>query len=222
METIGKRIRIARFEAGLDQKELAGQIGVPKEYISYWESDKRSPTIEHISIMSDILFKTPNYFFGLEDAVESLKITNGKSVSLRLAGEVSCGNLTYATSEDGEYLTEDMPINFFSKYGKLSPEEICGNYFILIAKGDSMSPYIEDRDTLVCKRVSDVDNGKIGVVVSSNSDATVKIISKKPSEIRLVPINKKYDEVVITPKDEEYRIVAEVVYVIRKASTFII
>ena len=221
MDTMGKRIRIARFNANLDQKQLAGIIDVPKEYISYWESDKRPPTIEHIHVLAKTLKVSPNYLFGIEDSGNLFTESQGL-VSLRLAGEVSCGNLTYATSENGEYVVEEMPAAFFSKYGNLERKDIEESYFILHAKGDSMSPYIEDRDTLVCRRASDVESGKIGVVINPESEATVKIISKSKNEIRLIPINPRYNEFIITEKDGEFRIIAEVVYVLRRVRTFIL
>lgn len=221
MESLGKKIRMARFNADLDQKELANIIGVSKEYISYWENDKRIPAYEHIIALSKTLNKTPNYFLGFDDDATNIKETSD-TVSLRMAGEVSCGSLTYATSENGEYITEELPISFFSKYGNLSKRDISENYFILQAKGDSMSPYIEDRDQLICKRVQDVDSGKIGVVVSPDSEATVKIISKNKDKLTLIPINKRHEEQVYTYSDGDFRIIAEVIYVIRRVRTFII
>jgi repressor LexA len=219
MDAMGKRIRIARFNADLDQKRLAELIDVPKEYISYWESDKRTPTLEHIQALSKTLGVSLNYLFGMQES-DNETVSN-ESVNLRLAGEVSCGNLTYATSEDGEYLTEKMPISFFSKYGSLSKREIEDNYFLLKANGDSMTPYIENGDTLICKRAPDVDSGKIGIVVSPDSEATAKIVSKSSDEVRLIPINKRYEDIVLTSNDDEFRVIAEVIYVLRKVRTFI-
>jgi len=221
MDTMGKRIRIARFNANLDQKELAQLIDVPKEYISYWESDKRQPTIEHIHILAKTLKVTPNYLFGIEAGAAAQPESRGL-VFLRLAGDVSCGNLTYATSENGDYLYEEMPASFFSKHGNLSQKDIEDSYFILNAKGDSMSPYIEDRDTLVCKRAQDIESGKIGVVINAESEATVKIVSKAKNEIKLIPINPRHNEITITEKDGDFRVIAEVVYVVRRARTFIL
>jgi len=219
MDTLGKKIRLARFEANIDQKELARLLNVPKEYISYWESDKRTPGIEQISALCRVLNRAPNYFFGIEESESSKR--KDSSVSLRLAGEVSCGNLTYATSENGEYVTEDMPFSFFSKYGTIGIKEIEENYFVLKAKGDSMSPYIEEGDQLICKRVSDVDSGKIAVVINPDSEATVKIISKRKGELRLTPINPRHVEKIFTEADGELRVIAEVVYIIRRSRAFI-
>ncbi len=221
METIGKLIKIARFNTGLDQKQLAETINVPKEYISYWESNKRTPSLEHVEALAKTLNVTPNYFFGLEDSNATENGARG-TANLRMAGEVSCGNLTYATTENGEYVTEEIPVAILSKYGQLGKKELEDNYFILRANGDSMSPYIENGDTLICKRSQDIDSGKIGIIVSADSEATAKVISKAKGEVRLIPLNKKYNEIIITPQDEEYRVIAEVVYVMRKVRTFII
>ncbi len=221
MEAIGKRIKIARFNVDLGQKELAELINVPKEYISYWESNKRAPSLAHVEALAKTLNVTPNYLFGMEANEQSHFESKGVA-NLRVAGEVSCGNLTYATSEDGEYLTEEIPVGFFSKYGNLSKKNVEDNYFILKANGDSMSPYIETGDTLICKRAQDIDSGKIGIVVSADSEATAKVVSKRDGNVRLIPINKKYDDIVITPEDEEFNVIAQVVYVMRKVRTFIL
>lgn len=54
---IGERIREARTEKGLTLEELGKQVGVSHASVSRWESEERTPRIEHlfrISVLLDV------------------------------------------------------------------------------------------------------------------------------------------------------------------------
>lgn len=55
MESIGKRIRIARLSSGLTQSQLASKIGCNVNTVSRWEHDKFAPSSEDIIALSKIL-----------------------------------------------------------------------------------------------------------------------------------------------------------------------
>jgi ribosome-binding protein aMBF1 (putative translation factor) len=55
IKTLGDRIRVARLEKGLIQKELAKKLGIPTRHVIRWEQDKREPTQAQRKQLADIL-----------------------------------------------------------------------------------------------------------------------------------------------------------------------
>ena len=54
-ETVGERIRAARAEKKLTQKELAQQVGIPYQTLQFWENGKRNPKIDNLQRVADAL-----------------------------------------------------------------------------------------------------------------------------------------------------------------------
>ena len=68
-----------------------------------------------------------------------------------------------------------------------------GEYFGLKVKGDSMiEAGIADGDTVIIKKVSNVDNGQIAVVLIDDQEATLKRVRKKGNTIALEAANRNY------------------------------
>ena len=69
-----------------------------------------------------------------------------------------------------------------------------GEYFGLKVKGDSMiEAGINDGDTVIVKKTSNVDSGQIAVVLIDDQAATLKRVRKKGNTIALEAANKNYD-----------------------------
>ena len=68
-----------------------------------------------------------------------------------------------------------------------------GEHYGLKVKGDSMiEAGINDGDTVIVKKTSNVDSGQIAVVLIDDQEATLKRIRKKGNTIALEAANKKY------------------------------
>ena len=52
------RIRTLREASSMSQKELASAIGAPQSLVSYWEREKRTPSVINAQKLAD--------FFGVE------------------------------------------------------------------------------------------------------------------------------------------------------------
>ena len=65
--TFGKRLKTARKEKGLTQKELAALIHVKHNSISDWENDKNKPDIGTVELLCGILSITPSYIMGVKE-----------------------------------------------------------------------------------------------------------------------------------------------------------
>ena len=60
----GDKIRSARKDAGLTQRQLAGLIGASNTTISNWEKDLSRPDADMIQKLCVVLRLQPNYFYG--------------------------------------------------------------------------------------------------------------------------------------------------------------
>ena len=69
---IGERITAAREAKGMTMEELGKKVGVGRSAISRWESDKRTPRIEHLSRLSVLLDVDVNYLVHGRKAPESI------------------------------------------------------------------------------------------------------------------------------------------------------
>ena len=68
-----------------------------------------------------------------------------------------------------------------------------GDYFGLKVQGDSMiEAGINDGDTVIVKKASNVDSGQIAVVLIDDQEATLKRIRKKGNTIALEAANRNY------------------------------
>jgi transcriptional regulator with XRE-family HTH domain len=66
--TFGKRLKNARKEKGLTQKELAALIHVKHNSISDWENDKNKPDIATVELLCGVLAITPSYIMGVKES----------------------------------------------------------------------------------------------------------------------------------------------------------
>lgn len=62
------RIRELRLQAGLEQKELGGAVGVTQSQVSNWELGKRSPQAGKLPLIAQALGCTINDLFAAPEA----------------------------------------------------------------------------------------------------------------------------------------------------------
>jgi repressor LexA len=98
------------------------------------------------------------------------------------------------------------------------PSQATG-HFGLIAKGDSMAPYILDGDILIVKHGPVVASGKIAIVKVNGDDATCKRLIINDAGITLMPYNPTFQPMIFSPQDVEDKpviIIGEVVEIRRR------
>lgn len=67
--TFGQRLRLARKEKQLTQKELAAKINAKHNSISNWENDQNMPDPDTIQNLCWALDVQPNFFFSVDDTL---------------------------------------------------------------------------------------------------------------------------------------------------------
>lgn len=65
--TTGQRIKLARRNAGLTQKELGQKLGITYQTLAQWENDLRKPKFETLKRIADALGVPVGELLGLED-----------------------------------------------------------------------------------------------------------------------------------------------------------
>ena len=106
---------------------------------------------------------------------------NNKSSDVSVLGSIAAGTPIEAIQQevDRVALPEDLQNN--------------GEHYGLKVKGDSMiEAGIADGDTVIIKKVSNVDNGQIAVVLIDDQEATLKRVRKKGNTIALEAANRNY------------------------------
>ena len=106
---------------------------------------------------------------------------DNKSSDVSVLGSIAAGTPIEAIQQevDRVALPEDLQNN--------------GEHYGLKVKGDSMiEAGIADGDTVIIKKVSNVDNGQIAVVLIDDQEATLKRVRKKGNTIALEAANRNY------------------------------
>lgn len=137
---------------------------------------------------------------------KSAKNTNKTQKNMiPVLGIVPCGEPIEAIEEVIEWI-------------EVVPSQAKG-HFGLIAKGDSMSPYILDGDILIVKYTPEVNSGKIAIVKVNGDEATCKRLMINDAGITLMPYNPAYEPLSFTPQEVEEKpvmIIGEVVEIRRR------
>ena len=106
---------------------------------------------------------------------------NNKSSDISVLGSIAAGTPIEAIQQEVDRVTlpEDLEKN--------------GEHYGLKVKGDSMiEAGINDGDTVIVKRTSNVDSGEIAVALIDGQEATLKRIRKKGNTIALEAANRNY------------------------------
>lgn len=70
--SLGERLKIARKNKGLTQKQLADYIGSKHNSVSDWENQKSKPDPDTIELICGTLDITPNYLLGIQPKTQIL------------------------------------------------------------------------------------------------------------------------------------------------------
>lgn len=129
---------------------------------------------------------------------------NNDSDSIPLLGNVAAGNPIEAIENSTNFIT--VPKTFLKGGYK---------YFALTVKGDSMiEAGILEGDVIVCRSTKEARNGQI-VVAVIDGEATVKTFHQNKKGIELLPANSKYSPIVVDEEVADFKIVGNLVGLLR-------
>lgn len=179
--TFGQRLRTARKEKRLTQKELAAKINAAHNSISNWENDQNMPDPDTIQNLCWALDVQPNYFFSVDNPLPSNIMPMPEMRRIPLIGSIACGAPILAEEHIEDYV--DLPRHVRAD-------------FSLTCKGDSMiNARIFDGDIVYIRQQETVENGEIAAVLIG-TDATLKRVRLFDDHIVLEPENPMYKPLV--------------------------
>ena len=179
-----ENLRKARANSGLSQEQVARQIFKSQQAYAKYELGKSSPDPDTITALAKVLNVSTQFLLGEEPQLK-------QGVRIPVYGHVAAGIPINAIEDilDYEEITEN--------------EARKGEYFALQIKGQSMEPRIYDKDVVIVRRQSDVDNGDIAIVLVNGEEATCKKIKKTPEGVMLIPLNPNYETMFYSNKEIE-------------------
>ena len=196
-------IKFFRKKAGLSQSDLAQKMNVVQGTVSLWESGKRSPSLEDIIKLSEILSISPENLLksDISTTEENFREINIKSVpefteeafTVPVVASLRCGYNSSGHPIFDVLKKEELPPSYKKRYG--------ADIVLVKAVGDSMLPSIRPRDMLICKPGTGWSNGDIVVVNVDDSDTIKRIFHAKDGGIDLKPDNEKFKTMHFTPED---------------------
>ena len=171
------------------------------EGLSYWDIARETGlnnaqnVIHHLKQLEKLGYlrrdpSNPDSFELLKDPIEGV-------VYLPVFGFAHCGNRSEFFYENN--LKEKVAIST-SAFGISNPND----YFLVRAKGDSMSPSILETDLVVCEQRKDVANGSVAVLIH-NDQCKIKQIFKTTTGIILKSFNPTHPDIVVK-KDSDFEI----------------
>jgi repressor LexA len=180
--------------------KVSKDTGIDKSAFTHWKQRGLHPSAESLKKLSNYLGVTTSYLLG-EDEKENEESTN----KIPVLGIVPCGVPIEAIEDIVEYI-DVVPT-------------MAKEHFGLIAKGDSMYPFICNGDILIVKKTSCVASGKIAIVKVNGEEACCKKILINENGITLVSLNNSYDPKVYNASQVEQLpvyIIGEVVEIRRR------
>lgn len=199
--SFAERLKSARLNKGLTQKELAEKIGVTTTAITNYETGVRSPKESVMLKIFDALSVSPNELFKDNFSSEPTFTPYNPAYKAPVYERISAGL---------PLLANDSIVGY-----EMIDRKDDAEYFVLRVSGDSMNAArINDGDEIVVRRQSDVDDGDIAVVLVNGYDATVKRIKRAGNTVMLIPQSTNPEHTVqVYDKRTDIRILGKVVSV---------
>ena len=176
-QDMAKRIKELRLAHGLTLEQVANEVGVGKSTVRKWETGIiANMRRDKIASLAKALHTTPAYLMGWTDEPSSMTdaIPYHPNKRIPVLGRIAAGLPLYAEQNIESYMSIELPDD--------------GEYFALIARGDSMDALgIKDGYTLIVRRQNAVDDGDVAVVLVDGEDATVKRFYQSGNRITLMP-----------------------------------
>lgn len=198
-------IKNRRKELGLTLLDIANACGVSEATVSRWESgDIVNMKRSRIAQLANVLKISPSMLIHDDYDVQT-DLNPIIKPKVPVLGVVPCGEPIEAIEDIIEWI-------------EVVPSQANG-HFGLIAKGDSMAPFILDGDILIVKHSPVVSSGKIAIVKVNGDEATCKRLVINDAGLTLVPNNPMYQTLTFGPAeiaDKPVTVIGEVVEIRRR------
>jgi transcriptional regulator with XRE-family HTH domain len=176
ISVVGRRIRMARELKRMSQADLAAALGRTPTSISYWESGTRSPGLEDIVRLAEVL--------GVE-AADLLPSQPPRVLARARASQLAIGELAEIVDRVvARYEKKDLPI-FERPVAKASPSDMAG---LVLKVAGQVNPPIDMHAVMVSLKVTSTEellpDGLSGFVVFVSEDVPIVVVRGHDVEAR--------------------------------------
>ena len=186
-----ERLSQALSIKNITQTELCKKTGIPKSAMSQYIKGNFEPKQDRIYLIAKALNISEAWLMGYDVPIQREERAKKSAVKIPVLGLVRAGIPMDAVEHiiDYEEISEDMARQ--------------GEFFALQIKGDSMEPKISEGDVVIVRKLPDVENGEIAIVLVNGDEATIKKVQKFNGGINLIPSNSAYDVMTYTNEQIE-------------------
>lgn len=201
------RLKEARKNARLTQKEIASIIGVNQNTYSYWENGKTKVDNITLKKLAEVLNVSVDFLLGDEVPKYDAQIFTQlppENRKIPIIGSVRCG-------------PNGLAFQYLEGY-VLVGDEYHGDIVSFRCRGDSMKDLgITDGDIAIVRLQEEIETGELAVVVINGDEGTLKRVRKFEGGIILEAANQEYAPRVFTGDElSTVRIVGKVLEVRKK------
>lgn len=210
----GANIRALREKFGLTQDQLAEKLGVTRESVHRWETDKMTVRDRHVSRLIELFGVEPEDIksekYGLAAQLSGrVRLPDGAmpvvassaTVPLLTLGRVHAGAMT-----DEEEVAHRVEV----------PASVCENHpraFALEVEGDCMDRVIPEGSHVLVDPDREPGNGSIAVVETESYSAVMRRWYRGSSTLMLTAdSHAEQEDMVFGPEDGPVRVVGTVVW----------
>lgn len=189
---LSERIKELRNKRNMTQKEFAKAFDISIGAIAMWETGKRQPNYEMLKRIASYFNVSVDYLLGGErlEADAPPPPSRPGSKWIKVIGTISAGTPIEAIEDILDYEEID------------AETAKTGEFFALKIKGASMEPQLFENDVVIVRQQSDVESGRIAIVLINGEDATCKKVVKHETGISLIGLNTAvYEPHFYTPED---------------------
>lgn len=196
MANFASTIKHLRTERGITQEQLAAMLKVSRSTIGMYETGNREPDFETCEAIADIFNVDMDYLMGRSNVERKNPITPTEIIplgfspipeldTLPIVGRIACGTPILAEQNiDGSAC---VPARWRAN-------------FVLICKGDSMTPKIHDGDLVAIRKQPEVENGEVAAV-RIGEEATLKRVYRHENMLELRPENPTFESIILVGED---------------------
>jgi repressor LexA len=175
--SLAKRLKEARQNAGLSQKELAESLNMNLRTYGSYERGERDISTAVLKDICKTLKISSDYLLGRDTPVVESNATMLPDSNVRMIPvyeSVAAGFGAHA---------ENVVVDYMPLYIVSSAE--AENTLIIRVEGNSMYPKIEDGDSIQVLRQDFAENGQVAVLLIDGEDAVVKQFFHDPKAKRV-------------------------------------
>ena len=186
----------------VSQESIANALGLKQTTISGRASRNSDFSLDELIMLEQALALPIGSVSGIQ--------TNDNCVDLDYFSDVwaSCGTGAVVFEETSEKLS--VPTSLIQNYSKSN------KYSVINARGDSMVPFLQDRDKLIVEHWNGgqiIDN--CIYVFRYANELFVKRLVKNITQIVIKSDNPLYEPIKITDKDQDFEVIGQIVGLMR-------